>query len=204
MKYASIADLPPSASTLTLIQKGRVLKKANSLIELGHDPEAAVIAASERVLIQGAESSTSTSITKSAGLIEDERISYEIVYEPMTEDVHGNWMTEETILKGRDNFEAAKSAGAVTENLFHMVDTNLYQIESTWVQPDLNVSVVETGQVIKAGSWVAKVKYSPELWDLKKSGVVGGLSIQCSGDVNTETGEITNLNFGVELQEETD
>lgn len=204
MTYASIADLPPSASTLTLIQKGRVLRKANSLIALGHDPEAAVIAATEKVLVQVSESSTSTSITKSAGLVEDEMISYEIVYEPMVEDVHGNWMTEETILKGRDNFEAAKAAGAVTENLFHMVDTNLYQIESTWVQQDLNVSVVETGQVIKAGSWVAKVKYSPELWDLKKSGVVGGLSIQCSGDVNIETGEITNLNFGVELQEETD
>ena len=54
----------------------------------------------------------------------------------------------------------------------------------------------------EGGSWVAKVKYNNEaLWEAKKAGIVGGLSIQCTGHVNEETGEITDINFGATIVE---
>lgn len=204
MKYSGIADLPPSASGLTLIQKVNVLKSANILISQGHEREAAALAAIDVCKTQKAtkiqKSATLTTVSK--GSEEEQMISYEVIYEPNTPDTHGEWMSKETLVKAQADFTAAQASGAVTENLFHLYDTKLFTIESTWIQPELDVSVVGSGEIIKAGTWVAKVQYHDKgLWDLKKAGVVGGLSVQCSGLVNTETKELTGLNFGIELEE---
>lgn len=135
----------------------------------------------------------------STSVVSDEQISYEIVYEPNVKDAHGEWMSAETIRKGRDNFEQNRLSGNVKENLFHLFPTEEFTIEKTWIQEEFDVYVGDTNQKISAGSWVAKIKYNnPDLWDLKKSGIVGGLSIQCSGFINEETGEITGLNFDPE------
>lgn len=200
MKYKSIADLPVSTSGLTLIQKAKTLKTANELIEKGHDPEASVLAVVDLLKQVNSEFSVKpTDINKAAD--GDEMISYEIIYEPDTPDLHGQWMSKQTLVKAQADFSAAQTTGAVTENLFHLYDTDSFTIESTWIQPELDVTVVESGQVIKAGSWVAKVKYNDAgLWDLKKAGVVGGLSVQCSGGLIEETGELVNLNFSIELE----
>lgn len=133
----------------------------------------------------------------------EEMISYEIVYEPNIKDAHGEWMSADTIRKGRDNFEKNREAGNVKENLFHLSPTTEFTIEKTWIQEEFDVSVIGSDQVITAGSWVAKVKYnSDELWSLKKAGIVGGLSIQCSGFISEDTGEITDLNFDPEVLED--
>jgi hypothetical protein len=67
------------------------------------------------------------------------------------------------------------------------------------------VKVVDTGELIKAGSWVAKLKYhSKDLWELKKANVVGGVSIGGTGQINKETGEITNVSFDLDPVEELD
>lgn len=138
-------------------------------------------------------------VTKSSeSIAADEMISYEIVYEPDVKDAHGEWMSADTIRAGRDNFELNRLAGNVKENLFHISPTDDFTIEKTWIQEELDVIVEGTEQKISAGSWVAKVKYNNnDLWNLKKSGIVGGLSIQCSGYIS-ETGEITGLNFDPE------
>jgi hypothetical protein len=132
----------------------------------------------------------------------EEMISYEIIYEPNTKDAHGEWMSEETLRKAKESWDMAYAAGIARENLFHLTSTNAFTIEKTWIQEELDVIVAETGQPIKAGSWVAKVKYNNEaLWEAKKAGIVGGLSIQCTGIVNEETGEITDINFGATIVE---
>ncbi|AGM12450.1 TPA: hypothetical protein N6V93_002846 [Escherichia coli] len=134
---------------------------------------------------------------------QEEMISYEIIYEPDTKDAHGEWMSKDTIKKAKDNWDAAYAAGLVSENLFHLTSTDAFTIEKTWIQEEFDVVVIGTEQVIKAGSWVAKVKYNnPELWEAKKAGIVGGLSIQATGNVDEETGEITNVNFGISVVEE--
>ena len=129
-------------------------------------------------------------------ILKEEMVSYEVVYEPNVKDAHDQWMSEKTIQKACENFNKNLAAGVVQPNLFHLKDTDMFTIEDTWVQKELDVVVEATGEVIKAGTWVAKVKYNdPTLWELKKSGVIGGVSIGGRGVINSETGEITNVTF---------
>ena len=206
MKYSSIADLPASVSNLSLIQKSKVLVLANGLIDSGLSPEAAIEKASKDVLHVGLKKTAIQKNAKPVSVVKDtgeQMISYEVIYEPNTRDAHGEWMSPETIIKGKESFDAARAAGLDKENLFHIVETDAFTIEKTWIQEEFDVVVIGSEQIIKAGTWVAKVKYNdPELWLLKKANAVGGLSIQCSGYTDKETGEITGLDFGIEIAEE--
>lgn len=200
MKYNSIADLPPSVANLTLVQKGKLLKAANRLFAQGHEEGAALDAALAFANYQEASIQKSTIETSKAA---DQMISYEIIYEPDVKDAHGEWMSKETLVKGHANFEAAKASGATVDNLFHLYDTDSFTIVSTWIQPEIDVKVIGTEEIIKAGTWVAKVQYNDVgLWELKKAGIVGGLSIQCGAGLIEETGELVDLDFGVSLEEE--
>lgn len=132
--------------------------------------------------------------------LDEEMVSYEIIYEPFTKDAHGEWMSDKTIEKAMANFNENLAAGVVQPNLFHLKDTEAFTIESTWIQKELDVKVIQTDEIIKAGTWVAKIKYNDQqLWDLKKQGIVGGVSIGATGVVNQETGEITNVKFDGEV-----
>ena len=133
----------------------------------------------------------------------EEMISYEVVYAPNELDSHGQWMTVETLEKGCEDFNKHLKEGIVKANLFHISDTETFTIEDTFIQKELDVVVADTNEPIKAGTWIAKLKYNdPDLWELKKAGVIGGVSIGCKGLVNEETGEITDLSFGEESVEE--
>lgn len=128
--------------------------------------------------------------------VQEEMISYEIVYEPDTKDAHGQWMSEETLRKGCENFNKNLAAGVVKPNLFHMQETDKFSIEKTWINEELDVKVIGTDEPIKRGAWVAKIQYNdPELWALRKAGIVQGVSFGGAGNVNEETAEITNLTF---------
>lgn len=134
---------------------------------------------------------------------DEEMVSYEVVYEPYTMDAHDQWMSADTIEKACADFNKNLEDGIVKSNLFHMQDTEAFTIESTWIQKELDVKVVQTGELIKAGTWVAKIKYNDEtLWELKKQGVIGGVSIGARGHVDNETGEITDLTFNFNNEDE--
>jgi hypothetical protein len=135
-------------------------------------------------------------VIKSEAPLEEEQISYEIVYEPEVKDGHGQWMTADTIRKGCENFNENLAAGIVQPNLYHLADTDKFTIEKSWINEELDVVVSGSEEPISAGSWVVKVKYNDKnLWSLKKAGVVQGVSIGCMGNINEETGEITDLTF---------
>lgn len=142
-----------------------------------------------------------TDLLKQYGIIKsvepkEDMISYEVVYEPDTKDAHDQWMSHDTVLNACENFNKNLKEGKVKSNLFHLQDTELFTIEDTWVQKEFDVAVKDTGEVIKAGTWVAKLQFNdPDLWELKKSGVIGGVSIGAKGEINQETGEITNVSF---------
>lgn len=192
MSFTSISDLPSSVSSLTRIQKSHVLSQANRLIKSGKSNEDALAQAVGSVLVQ-----------KSADVDSDLMVSYEIIYEPDTPDAHGQWMSKPTLEKAQQDFKKAQEIGAVTENLMHILDTDTFSIVDHWIQKEFDVSVAETGEVIKAGTWVAKVQYnSPEVWEMKKAGIYGGLSLQCGGMLDEATGELSDLNFNVEIEED--
>ncbi|QYC52511.1 hypothetical protein [Salmonella phage SSBI34] len=189
METIDFSDLPKQSS-LTLIQKSRAVKKANELLAKGSSKEDAIAGAVGSIQIH-----------KSAESVE-QMISYDIIYEPDVRDAHNQWMSKETLVKAQADFKKAQEIGAVTENLYHLFDTDSFKIVDHWIQPEFDVTVSETGEVIKAGSWVAKVQYSPEVWELKKAGIVGGLSLQCGGMLNEETGELYDLDFSISLEDE--
>jgi hypothetical protein len=135
-------------------------------------------------------------VMKAAETPVEEKVSYEIVFEPDVKDAHEQWMTAETIEKGCANFNENLEAGVVQPNLFHLSDTDKFSIEKSWINQELDVVVSGSEEPIKAGAWVVKVKYHDDtLWALKKAGIVQGVSIGCMGNINEETGEITNLTF---------
>lgn len=127
----------------------------------------------------------------------EEMVSIEVVYEPDTVDAHGEWMSKETIRKACENFNKHLAEGVVQANLFHVKPTELFTIEKTWINEEMDVIVKDSGEFLKAGTWVAKLKYHDErLWKLRKAMVIQGVSIGGKGKVNTETGEITDVHFG--------
>ena len=138
----------------------------------------------------------STTQEQKSETLDEEMVSYEVIYEPFTKDAHGEWMSDKTIEKAMENFNKNLEKGIVQPNLFHLKNTEAFTIESTWIQKELDVKVIQTDEIIKAGTWVAKIRYNDaDLWQLKKSGVVGGVSISGMGTVNQTTGEITNVKF---------
>lgn len=134
--------------------------------------------------------------TEKTEVVSEEMVSYEIVYEPLVKDAHGEWMSEETLALACDNFNVNLQKGIVQPNLFHLQNTDTFTIEDSWIQKEFDVVVEATGEKIKAGAWVCKIKYhDDDLWILKKAGVIGGVSIGGKGTIDQETGEITNVTF---------
>ena len=126
----------------------------------------------------------------------EQMISYEVVYEPNVKDSHDEWMSAETLEKACENFNKNLKEGIVKANLFHAQDTESFSVVDTWIQKEFDVNVADTGEPIKAGTWVAKLQYHDEdVWELKKAGVLGGVSIGAMGVLNEETGELTDITF---------
>lgn len=140
------------------------------------------------------------SLLKRYGIVkadkQEEMISYEVVYEPDVKDGHEEWMSKETIEKACTTFNTLLASGDIKANLFHVEDTDAFSIVDSWIQKEFDVTVDETGEPIKAGTWVAKLQYhNVDVWELKKANVLGGVSIGAWGNIDEETGEITNLVF---------
>lgn len=217
LPYKSIKDLPDSTKSLTTKQKHKFMEVVNAMLEEGVKEDIAIpTALKEAKKIKKASLDKETMFSKSyiLNLIKatispsindtpqeilkstDQMISYEIVYEPDIKDAHEQWMSQDTIIKACENFNKNLADGYVKPNLFHLSNTELFTIEKTWVQPELDVLVEQTGEIIKAGTWVAKLQYHDEdLWNLKKAGIIQGVSIGARGIINEETGEITSVSF---------
>ncbi|GJA33266.1 XkdF-like putative serine protease domain-containing protein [Aeromonas caviae] len=124
---------------------------------------------------------------------EEERISVEVVYVPEEFDEHNQFMTAETIRKACEDFNSNLAAGNISANLYHLSNTNKFEILKSWINEIDMVS--PTGQEVKEGTWLVKLRYSPELWLEKKAGKIQGVSIGCRGVVDQQTGEITDVSF---------
>lgn len=133
-------------------------------------------------------------INKSVDL--EERKCLEVMFEANKEDLHGNWYTEETIVKAKDSYDK----NVVPANLFHMVEAEGFEIQDTFILEEDTTYTTDTSEVfVKKGSMMAWTHYSDdELWEFKKSNELGGLSPAFLGDINKETGEITNVAFSLQ------
>jgi hypothetical protein len=126
---------------------------------------------------------------------QEERLCTEIVYTPIVKDLHGDWMSEETIKDAEASFRANFELGLVKANLFHVATTDKFEIKRSWLLPE-DATFEGRDSVVPKGTWLAETHYPDDtLWEMKKSRKVGGLSLGGYGDTNTVTGEITNLFF---------
>ncbi len=124
---------------------------------------------------------------------EEERISVEVAYVPgeQERDAHGQWMSSQTVQAACEDFN--NNLSNISPNLYHISNTNKFEILKSWINEIDMVS--PTGQEVKEGTWLVKLRYSPELWEMKKAGKLQGVSIGCRGVVDQQTGEISQVSF---------
>ncbi len=144
----------------------------------------------EEVVIKSYNESEEGALLES---VVEERRCLEVVMEPMKRDAHDQWYTPETISKGYASYERNKEN--IPSNLFHITKTNTFEIESTsLLEEDTYYESID--DTLVKGTWMAWCKYTDDdVWELKKSKKLGGLSPACLGSVDKDTGEITNLAF---------
>ncbi|AUR89045.1 XkdF [Vibrio phage 1.121.O._10N.286.46.C4] len=141
----------------------------------------------------------------------EERKTLEVLFVPSHDienpvrDAHESWYTPETIVKAQVSYEANKES--VPSNLFHMEETEAFTVEETFILEE--DTVYESGVEVAKGTMLGWIKYEDEeLWEIKKSNSLGGMSPAFYGTTNKETGEITNIGFTLEdhhkLVEESD
>lgn len=117
----------------------------------------------------------------------EQQIAREVVYLANTEDAHGDWASPETLSVLVTELNKAIDDNYLTFNIHHNSEldvTDQVYIIKTW-QTDKDMHLLD--KLIPEGSVIADVKYADEqLWDMKKSGKLAGLSIGCLGQYKVE------------------
>lgn len=108
-----------------------------------------------------------------------------IVYEPMTEDTQGNFMTEDEITKAAHWF--AKNGNNVDlQHSFEPLE-GASVVESSVAKCDYELN----GEMIKKGTWVMTVEVTdPEIFDAIEKGELTGFSMGGMGRYSTEDVEL--------------
>lgn len=110
-----------------------------------------------------------------------------IVYEPMTEDAHGNYMTEEEITKAAYWF--AKNGGNVDlQHSFEKLE-NASVVESWVAKADFDCD----GVTVKKGTWLMTVEVTDnDVWESIQKGEITGFSMGGVGKYDTEDVDLEN------------
>ncbi len=115
-----------------------------------------------------------------------------IVYEPMEEDSHGNYMTAEEITKAAYWF--AKNGDKVDlQHSFEPLE-NAVVVENWIAKADFKIG----GEVIKEGTWLMTVEVTdPDIWEDIEKGEITGFSM---GGLGSYSEEDTELNQEVKKE----
>lgn len=120
-----------------------------------------------------------------------------IVYEPMVEDTHGNYMTEEEITKAAHWF--AKNGNSVDIQHSFKECKDVAVVESYVAKCDMEIE----GQPIKKGTWLMTVEVTnDELWEAVQKGEItgfsmGGVGVYSEEDVDLSTVEKSGSAKGI-------
>lgn len=113
-----------------------------------------------------------------------------IVYEPMTEDAHGNFMTEEEITKAAYWF-AKNGDGVDLQHSFETIEKSSVSVVESWVaKADFECG----GETVKKGTWLMTVEVTDdEIWDAVQKGEITGFSMGGVGKYDTEETDLDNV-----------
>lgn len=111
-----------------------------------------------------------------------------IVYEPLVEDAHGNFMTEEEIRKAA--YWYAKNGDEVDiQHSFDAVD-GVAVVENYVAPCDMEIE----GEPVVKGTWIMTVEVSnSEIWSAVQKGEITGLSMGGVGKYSEEDVELENV-----------
>ena len=111
-----------------------------------------------------------------------------VVYEPMAEDSHGNFMTEAEITKAAYWF--AKNGNKVDlQHSFEPLD-GASVVESWIAKTDFDID----GETIKKGTWLMTVEVADEsVWEGIEKGEIAGFSMGGLGNYSEEDVELDNV-----------
>lgn len=134
----------------------------------------------------------------------EQRVSVEIMFRPNKPDLHGHWLSQETIAKGFASAQKAKQEGRLKPNLFHLKDVDNSQLEIV-KEYLIQVKCTIGEQEVDEGTWVTEVKWHNEsLWKQRteivdlpngsKGTVIAGLSPKFWGVVNDPIEKATTSN----------
>lgn len=95
-----------------------------------------------------------------------------IVYEPMTEDAHGNYMTADEIAKAA--FWFAKNGNKVDLQHNFVSEEGTAVVESWIAKSDCDIG----GETVKEGTWLMTIEINDDsLWQSIQNGEITGLSM---------------------------
>ena len=118
-----------------------------------------------------------------------------IVYEPMTEDAHGDFMTEEEIRKAAYWF--AKNGDKVDRqhNFEHLPGTAVVE---TWLaKADHEIA----GGLVRKGSWLITIETeNPDIWEAVQKGEITGFSMGGVGEYGKEEISLDDMNLTPEKE----
>ena len=119
-----------------------------------------------------------------------------IVYEPLTEDSHGNYMTEEEITKAC--YWYSENGDKVDlQHSFEPLDG--CSVVENWVaKADFNID----GEEVKKGTWLMTVKVTDgDVWKGIENGEITGLSMGGIGNYSEEDVELDSVSKGQKTSE---
>lgn len=111
---------------------------------------------------------------------EEQMIAIEPLYcKPMEADLHEEGMTEEEIRKMVDNINS--NIDKISGNIGHAVNTDGFYFVKAWIN---ECDCIIGDEIVPEGMPIIKVQFIDEnLWELRKSGKLQGLSIGALGSV---------------------
>lgn len=180
-------DSPPrwAAKKSKAVQKVAIEVFNSTLKDTGSEDKA--MAASMKAMSNAEKAFKKTKkslLTKS--LNEEKKLATFVVLEPQpedgtTNDLHGDYYDEETILKACLDFN--KNIHLRKGKLLHIVETQGYSFVESYCTPaEMTIGNV----VIKKGTWLQTIQVNPDekfnwIWEGIKNGTFNGLSVECMG-----------------------
>lgn len=127
-----------------------------------------------------------------------------IVYEPMTEDAHGNYMTADEIAKAA--FWFAKNGNKVDLQHNFVSEEGTAVVESWIAKSDCDIG----GETVKEGTWLMTIEINDDsLWQSIQNGEItglsmGGLGVYAQEDTDLSSASVTKSQGRVEKGAVTD
>lgn len=202
MPFSSVTAARKKVKALKGLSTKQVKKfnaVVNALLASGEDESSAIAQgiSTAKKIEKASKEETMSKLTPIIKAVDDELMqSVDIAYVPYELDAQKQWMRPETIRKGCENFNVNLEKGNIKPNLYHKKDksgaieiTETFEIMKSWIN---EVECQIGDEIVPEGTWLCKLQYlNKSSWELRKAGVLCGISMGALGTTKKPTTEET-------------